>query len=286
VKPIVTSFFDANTSTISHVVYDEAGGRAAIVDPVLSFDAASGLTSTNAILPIITFVKEKGLSVDWILETHAHADHLSGAPYLRDTLGGKIGIGANIVKVQSTFKELLNLDAKFQGDGSEFDHLFVDGETFSIGTLGATALEMPGHTPADLAFQVGDCVFVGDTLFMPDVGTARCDFPGGDAPALYRSIRRLLSMPVDTKLYLCHDYPPPDREPAWVVTVGEERKANIHVHDGVSLEAFVDMREARDKTLGMPHLMWPSIQVNIRAGKLPAAEANGRHYLKIPIGPG
>lgn len=284
-KPIVTSFFDAGTSTISHVVYDRRGGNAAIIDPVLSFDAASGRTSTLAIMPIVRLIEEFDLRVQWILETHAHADHLSGAPFLRDTLGGRIGIGAHIVKVQNTFKELLNLDSEFSGDGSQFDHLFADGELFSIGELNAEALDMPGHTPADMAFKVGDCVFVGDTLFMPDVGTARCDFPGGDAPALYQSIRHLLDLPPETKLYLCHDYPPAGREPTWVSTVAEQRRTNIHVKDGVSLEEFVTMREARDKTLGMPHLMWPSIQVNIRAGKLPAAERNGRHYLKIPIGP-
>jgi glyoxylase-like metal-dependent hydrolase (beta-lactamase superfamily II) len=285
VKPIVTSFFDAGTSTISHVVYDRQGGAAAIIDPVLSFDAASGQTSTHAITPIVRLIEKFDLHVQWILETHAHADHLSGAPFLRDTLGGRIGIGANIIKVQNTFKELLNLDSEFSGDGSQFDHLFGDGERFAIGGIDAEALDTPGHTPADMAFKVDDCVFVGDTLFMPDVGTARCDFPGGDAQALYRSIRRLLELPPETKLYLCHDYPPAGREPAWVSTVAEQRRSNIHVKDSVSLAAFVDMREARDKTLGMPHLMWPSIQVNIRAGKLPAAECNGRHYLKIPIGP-
>jgi glyoxylase-like metal-dependent hydrolase (beta-lactamase superfamily II) len=283
VQPIIESFLDIPTSTFSHVVYDREGGRAAIIDPVLGFDPTSGKTSLAPIAPILALIKAQGLEVEWILETHAHADHLSAAPPLKDALGGKIGIGARIIEVQNTFGRLLNLGPDFARDGSQFDHLFADGENFMVGALRACALDMPGHTPADMAFVIGEHIFVGDTLFMPDVGTARCDFPGGDAPALYRSIKRLLAFSPSTRLYLCHDYPPSGRAPCAFTTVAEERHANIHVNDAVSLEQFVSMRENRDKTLAMPQLMWPAIQVNIRAGQLPQPEHNGSRYLKLPI---
>ena len=228
-------------------------------------------------------MQEKRLTVQWILETHAHADHLSAAHHLRHRLGGKIAIGAAITQVQDVFKRIFNLEPEFRPDGHQFDHLLQDGETFAIGGLTARALAVPGHTPACMAYQVGDAVFVGDTLFMPDVGTARCDFPGGSAPALYQSVRRLLALPGDTRLFMCHDYPPAGREPAWETTVSAQRAGNIHVHDGVSEDDFVRMRTARDATLDMPVLILPSVQVNIRAGEMPPAEANGVAYLKIPV---
>jgi len=231
----------------------------------------------------VAFVRAQRLAVDWILETHAHADHLSAAPYLRRVLGGRIAIGEPIRAVQGVFKEIFNLEPDFRLDGSQFDHLFRDGERFGIGALQGAALHVPGHTPADFAYRIGDAVFVGDTLFMPDVGTARADFPGGDAATLYRSIRKLLSMPGETRVFVCHDYPPAGRGPMWVSTVREQRAANIHVKDGVTEEGFVAMRTARDKTLSMPTLILPSIQVNIRAGELPPPEPNGVSYLKIPL---
>jgi glyoxylase-like metal-dependent hydrolase (beta-lactamase superfamily II) len=279
----VESFFDVSTGTASHVAYDAAGGCTAIIDPVLDFDAKSGRTHTHGADRIAQFVKEQGLKVEWILETHAHADHLSAAHHLRQLLGGKIAIGAHIRQVQKIFKKLYNLEPEFQGDGSQFDHLFEDGEIFRIGNLQARALAVPGHTPADMAYQIGDVVFVGDTLFMPDVGTARCDFPGGDAHTLYQSIRKLLALPTYTRLFLCHDYPPEGRAPAWETTVAEQRHSNIHVRDGISEDEFVAMRKARDATLEMPSLILPSVQVNIRAGELPPSEDNGVRYLKIPI---
>ncbi|HVL76932.1 MAG TPA: MBL fold metallo-hydrolase [Noviherbaspirillum sp.] len=281
--PLIASFHDATTGTVTHVVHDPATRRAAVVDPVLDFDPKSGRTSTRSADRVIEFVRARDLHVDWILETHAHADHLSAAPYLKQELGGRIAIGEQIRTVQRVFKKLFNLEATFATDGSQFDHLFADGETFSIGTLQAQALFVPGHTPADSAYRIGNAVFVGDTLFMPDAGTARCDFPGGDAATLYRSIRRLLSLPPETRLYMCHDYAPGGREAAWVATVAEQRARNIHVHDGVSEEEFVRMRTERDATLEMPVLILPSIQVNVRAGELPPAEANGVHYLKLPV---
>lgn len=280
---LVQSFFDPATSTFTHVVYDQAGGRAAIVDPVLDFDPASGRTRHDAADAVIAFVRAKGLTVDWILETHAHADHLSSAPYLKAQLGGRIAIGEAIRRVQGVFKPIFNLEPGFATDGSQFDHLFVDGEAFSIGALQAQAWHVPGHTPADLAYVIGDAVFVGDTLFPPDVGTARCDFPGGDAHTLYRSIQRLLALPADTRLFMCHDYPVTDRAPVAVCTVAEQREGNIHVHEGVDEAAFVAMRQARDATLAMPRLILPSIQVNVRAGHLPPPEADGRRYLKLPV---
>jgi glyoxylase-like metal-dependent hydrolase (beta-lactamase superfamily II) len=282
-RPLVQSFFDVATSTFTHVVYDQVGGRAAIVDPVLDFDPASGRTRHDSADQVIAFVREQGLTVDWILETHAHADHLSSAPYLKAQVGGRIAIGEAIRRVQGVFKPIFNLEPGFATDGSQFDHLFADGEVFSIGALQAQAWHVPGHTPADLAYVIGDAVFVGDTIFPPDVGTARCDFPGGDAHALFRSIQRLLALPADTRLFMCHDYPVTDRAPLAVCTVGDQRRANIHVHEGVSEGGFVAMRQARDATLAMPRLILPSIQVNVRAGHLPPPEADGRRYLKLPV---
>jgi len=281
--PRIEAFFDKATSTVSYVVYDEPGGHAAIVDPVLDYDPKSGRTKTVSADRIAGFVQARGLIVDWILETHAHADHLSSARYLRGKLGGRIAIGAHIREVQGVFKKVFNLDDAFRLDGSQFDHLFAEDESFAIGKLTGQALFVPGHTPADVAYRIGDAVFVGDTMFMPDVGSARCDFPGGDARTLYRSVRRLLSLPPETRLFMCHDYPPPGREAAWETTVAEQRRANIHVHDGIGEDAFVAMRSARDATLDMPQLILPAIQVNIRAGDMPAPEANGVSYLKIPI---
>ncbi|MDO8756115.1 MAG: MBL fold metallo-hydrolase [Polaromonas sp.] len=281
--PIVTSFFDPDTWTVSHVVHEKEGGACAIVDAVLDYDARSGRTRTTSADKLAAFIQENKLQVAWILETHAHADHLSAAHYLRGKLGGKIAIGAAITQVQTTFKRIFNLEPGFQTDGRQFDRLLQDGETLAIGALQVRALSVPGHTPACMAYLVGDAVFVGDTLFMPDVGTARCDFPGGDASALYRSVRRLLGLPPETRLFMCHDYPPEGRSPVWETTVAEQRANNIHVHDGVSEDEFVKMRTARDATLAMPNLILPSVQVNIRAGEMPPAEGNGVSYLKIPL---
>ncbi len=282
-QPHVQAFFDPATWTVSYVVYDAPGGHCALVDSVLDYDPKSGRTRTASADRLIEFVRAQSLTVDWILETHAHADHLSAAPYLRQTLGGKIGIGGQITRVQQVFKGIFHLEPGFAVDGSQFDHLFQDGETFAIGALQAQVLAVPGHTPACAAYQVGDAVFVGDTLFMPDVGTARCDFPGGDAHTLYRSIRRLLSLPPETRLFMCHDYPPNGREVRWTGTEADQRAQNIHVHDGITEDAFVEMRTRRDATLEMPVLILPSVQVNIRAGALPPPEANGVSYLKIPV---
>lgn len=281
--PQVHSHFDAVTCTWTHVVYDEDGGHAAIVDPVRDYDPKSGRTRHTQSDAVLAFVRAHHLTVDWILETHAHADHLSDAPYLKEATGARIAIGRHIDRVQHVFKGLFHLEPGFATDGSQFDHLFADGDTFQIGRLTAQAWHVPGHTPADMAFVIGDAAFVGDTLFMPDVGTARCDFPGGDAHELYRSVRRLLAMPEETRLFLCHDYPPEGREPAAVTTVAAQKAANIHVHDGISEADFVARRQALYATLEMPVLILPSVQVNIRAGQLPPAEANGRHYLKIPV---
>lgn len=279
----VQSFFDPATWTVSYVVYEKEGSACAIIDSVLDYDAKSGRTRTTSADKLVEFVQQKQLRVDWILETHAHADHLSAAHYLRRTLGGKIAIGAAITDVQNVFKGIFNLEPGFRPDGHQFDHLLRDGETFAIGALTAEALSVPGHTPACMAFRVGDAVFVGDTLFMPDVGTARCDFPGGDAHVLYRSMRRLLDLSAETRLFMCHDYPPEGRLPMWETTVAEQRAGNIHVHDGVSEDDFVRMRTARDATLEMPVLILPSVQVNIRAGEMPPPEDNGVSYLKIPL---
>ncbi|AXA65909.1 MBL fold metallo-hydrolase [Pseudomonas oryzihabitans] len=282
--PRIEPFFDATTSTFTYVIYEAPGSRCAIVDSVLDYDPHSGRTATLSADRVARFVRDQGLTVEWLLETHAHADHLSAAPYLRRQLGGRIAIGEGIRRVQGAFKDVFNLEAEFRLDGSQFDHLFQPDEVFHIGALSARALHVPGHTPADMAYQVEEeHVFVGDTLFMPDVGSARCDFPGGSARDLYRSIRRLLTLPEATRLYLCHDYPPAGREARHETTVGEERALNVHVRDGVDEDAFVALRTRRDATLSMPTLILPAIQVNIRAGTLPPAEANGRRYLKIPI---
>jgi len=279
----VKAFFDPATWTVSYVVFDAPGGHCALVDSVLDYDPKSGRTRTDSADQLIAFVREQNLMVDWILETHAHADHLSAAPYLRNHLGGKIAIGGKITQVQNVFKGIFHLEPEFATNGSQFDHLFEDGDTFAIGTLQAQALSVPGHTPACMAYQVGDAVFVGDTLFMPDVGTARCDFPGGNAHTLYQSVRKLLSLPAETRLFMCHDYPPEGREAQWECTVADQRARNIHVHDGVSEAEFVAMRTKRDAGLAMPVLILPSVQVNIRAGELPPPEANGVSYLKIPL---
>lgn len=282
-KPVVQAFFDPVTATLSYVVYAREGGAAAVIDSVLDYDPKSGRTSTGSADRLIAFARERALHVEWVLETHAHADHLSAAPYVKRALGGRIAIGEGICKVQGTFRDIFDFEPGFRLDGSQFDHLFRDGETFRIGELEAEALHVPGHTPADVAYRIGDAVFVGDTLFMPDVGSARCDFPGGDARTLYRSVRRLLALPPSTRLFMCHDYPGESREPRWQTTVAEERAANIHLRDGVTEEEFVAMRTARDRTLDMPTLILPAIQVNVRAGELPPPEANGRRYLKIPL---
>ena len=282
-KPTVKAFFDPATWTVTYVVYEASGSACAIIDSVMDYDPKSGRTRTASADKVIAFVKNNDLRVEWILETHAHADHLSAAPYLRKQLGGKIAIGAGITGVQKVFKGIFNLEQEFQPDGTQFDQLLADGETFVIGNLTAKAMSVPGHTPACLAYQVGDAVFVGDTLFMPDVGTARCDFPGGNANQLYGSMRRLLSLPLETRLFMCHDYPPAGRDPNWETTVAAQRAGNIHIKDGVSEEDFVKMRSARDATLEMPVLILPAVQVNIRAGEMPPKEANGVSYLKIPI---
>jgi glyoxylase-like metal-dependent hydrolase (beta-lactamase superfamily II) len=282
-NPQVKAFFDKATWTLSYVVYDAPGGVAAIIDPVLDYDPKSGRTRTTAADQLIEFTRAEKLRVDWILETHAHADHLSASQYLREELGGRTAIGARITIVQETFKQVFNLEPTFAIDGSQFDHLFEEGEKFSVGGLEATMLFVPGHTPACGAYHIGDALFVGDTMFMPDVGTARCDFPGGDARTLYRSTRRLLEFPGSTRIFVCHDYPPEGRDLRWETSVDEQRERNIHVHDGVSEEAFVEMRSARDRTLEMPVLILPAIQVNVRAGAFPPAEGNGVRYLKIPL---
>lgn len=285
VNPIVKGFFEPDTGTVSYVVFEKAdtGQPCAIIDSVLDYDAKSGRTSTASADAVAHFVQQTGLRVEWILETHAHADHLSAAPYLKNRLGGKIAIGANITHVQKVFNGIFNLEPEFRLDGSQFDHLLNDGDSLAIGNLQLSAMSVPGHTPACMAYQVGNAVFVGDTLFMPDVGTARCDFPGGDARALYQSVRKLLALAPETRLFMCHDYPPNDRPVNWQCTVADQRAHNIHVHDGISEDEFVAMRTARDATLDMPRLILPSVQVNIRAGQLPPAESNGTSYLKIPL---
>lgn len=282
-RTITRAFFDPKTWTVSYVVWCRATRRAAIIDPVLDYDFKSAHTDTASAAKVLAYLQDNALHVDWILETHAHADHLSGARYLQERVGGRIGIGYKIRQVQATFKKLYNLERGFLPDGSQFDHLFEDAETFMIGESRATALRVPGHTPADMAYLVDGAVFVGDTLFMPDVGSARADFPGGDAHALYRSVRKLLALPPDTVIYVCHDYPPASRAAAWQTTVGAQRAQNIHVRDGIGEEAFVAMRNARDATLDVPTLILPSIQVNVRAGRLPPADDNGIAYLRIPL---
>ncbi|WP_265570922.1 MBL fold metallo-hydrolase [Sphingomicrobium nitratireducens] len=283
-KPTIAGFFDEATYTITYVVSDPATSRAAIIDSVLDYDPASGRTGFASADRVVDYVTTNALSVDWLIETHAHADHLSAAPYLQEKLGGKLAIGREIIRVQEVFGKIFNAGTDFERDGSQFDHLFDDGDTFAIGNLEGIALHVPGHTPADMAFLVGDAAFVGDTMFMPDYGTARADFPGGDARQLFRSIRRLLDLPRDTRLFMCHDYKAPGRDDyAWETTVGQQRDGNVHVRDGVEEEEFVEMRTNRDRKLDMPTLIMPSVQVNIRAGHLPEPEDNGVSYIKIPV---
>lgn len=281
----VHPFFDSATYTVTYVVADRATRKAAIIDSVLDFDPAGGRTSHASADRVVAYVEGQGLTIDWLLETHVHADHLSAAPYLKSRLGGKIAIGAQIFEVQRTFGKLFNAEPAFRCDGSDFDKLWNDGDRFVIGDLDVMVLHVPGHTPADVAYVIGDAVFVGDTMFMPDYGTARADFPGGDARQLFRSLRRLLELPPPTRLFMCHDYLPEEgrTEYRWETTVDEQRKLNVHARDGIDEDAFVAMREARDATLSMPRLLFPSVQANMRAGHLPPAEANGIVYLKIPV---
>ena len=282
-NPVVHGIFDPTTWTITYVVYEKEGSACAIIDSVLDYDPKSGRTSTQSADQVIAFVREKNLHVQWILETHAHADHLTAAPYLKAQLGGQTAIGDHITAVQRVFKGVFNLEANFKEDGTQFDHLLQMDETFAIGNLSAKALYVPGHTPACVAYQVGDAVFVGDTLFMPDVGSARCDFPGGCAKTLYASARKILSLPDNTRLFMCHDYPPEDRAVRFETTVAEQRAHNIHLHDGIDEAEFVRMRTARDATLAMPVLILPAVQINIRAGEFPPKDDNGVSYLKIPL---
>jgi glyoxylase-like metal-dependent hydrolase (beta-lactamase superfamily II) len=283
-RSAIRSFFDESTNTVSYVVYDATSKIAAIIDSVLDFDAAAARTSTASADEVIAFVEAEDLKVEWLLETHAHADHLSAAPYIQERLGGRLAIGRDIIRVQNVFGKIFNTGTDFARDGSEFDRLFDDGDSFTLGSINAMALHVPGHTPADMAYVIGDAVFTGDTLFMPDYGTARADFPGGDARQLYRSIRRLLSLPPETRLYLCHDYKAPGRDGyVWETTVTAQQTGNVHVHEGVSEEEFVAMRTQRDATLSMPNLILPSVQLNMRGGHLPKPEENGTRYLKIPL---
>jgi glyoxylase-like metal-dependent hydrolase (beta-lactamase superfamily II) len=282
-NPIVHGIFDPATWTVTYVVYEKEGSACAIIDSVLDYDPKSGCTNTETADKVIAFVREKKLTVQWILETHAHADHLTAAPYLKAQLGGQTAIGDHITAVQRVFKGVFNLEASFKEDGTQFDHLLQMDETFAIGKLSAKALYVPGHTPACVAYQVGDAVFVGDTLFMPDVGSARCDFPGGCAKTLYASARKILSLPGNTRLFMCHDYPPEGRGVRFETTVAEQRAHNIHLHDGIDEAEFVRMRTARDATLAMPVLILPAVQVNIRAGEFPPKDDNGVSYLKIPL---
>ncbi|MEN5035331.1 MBL fold metallo-hydrolase [Pseudomonas sp. TWI929] len=283
-RPAVNTFFDDETFTASHVVVEPNSRVCAVIDSVLDYDPASGSTRESSAQKIISFVGSEGLSVEWLLETHVHADHLSAAPLLQDHLGGKIAIGEKISQVQKTFGVLFNAGPWFTSDGSQFDHLLSDGERFEIGGLEGVALHVPGHTPACMAYVIGNAVFVGDTLFMPDYGTARCDFPGGDSRTLFRSVRRLLSLPEQTRVFLCHDYKAPGRDQfAWECTIHDQKTANVHIHDGVDMDSFVNMRTSRDSTLSTPKLMLPSVQVNMCGGALPPPEANGVRYLKIPL---
>jgi glyoxylase-like metal-dependent hydrolase (beta-lactamase superfamily II) len=283
-RPEVTGFFDDATNTVSYVAVDPATRLCALIDSVLDYDPASGRTDRHSADRMIAFVREHRLTAEWVLETHVHADHLSAAPYLKRELGGTLAIGKNITVVQDMFGKIFNAGTEFQRDGSQFDRLFQDGDRFRLGTIDAEVLHTPGHTPACMTYLIGDAAFVGDTLFMPDYGTARCDFPGGDARQLYRSIRRIFALPDETRLFLCHDYKAPGRdEYRWETTVGEEKRHNVHVHEGISEDEFAAMRTARDKTLGMPRLILPSVQVNMRAGQMPPAEDDGKRYLKIPL---
>ncbi len=281
--PVIRAFFDEPTNTVSYLVFDAGAKRAAVVDPVLDYDHRTGKATTKSADAILDAAQQDGLTIDWVLETHAHADHLSGAPYIKLKTGAKVGIGEHIRDVQKIFRPVFNA-TDVKGDGSEFDHLFKHGEHFAIGGLETEVMHVPGHTPADIAYKIADAVFVGDTLFMPDYGTARADFPGGSARDLYRSMRKLLALPVNTRLFMCHDYKAPGRDHfAWETTVGAQRANNVHVKDGVGEDEFVAMRETRDAKLAAPLLLMPSIQVNIRAGHLPPADTDGVHYLKIPV---
>ena len=284
-KPRVWTFFDESTYTATHVVAEPEGPHAAIIDSVLDYDAASARTSTRSADQVVAHVEEHSLTIDWILETHVHADHLTAAPYLKGKLGGKVGVGADVTIVQETFKGVFNAECSFRTDGSQFDHLFEDNEAFTIGALEVQVMHTPGHTPACITYLTGDAAFVGDTMFMPDYGSARCDFPGGDARTLYRSLRRVLELPPETRLFLCHDYkaPPERTEFAWETTVAEVRAKHIHLHDGIGEDEFVGLRTERDKQLSMPALILPSVQVNMRAGAFPPPDQNGIAYLKLPL---
>ena len=283
VTPQVHGIFDAATWTVTYVVFEKPGSSCAIIDSVLDYDPKSGRTKHVSADKVIEFVKANDLKVEWILETHAHADHLTAAPYLKQHLGGKTAIGDHIGGVQKVFKAIFNMEAGFKQDGSQFDHLFADGEAIPLGAISGHTMYVPGHTPACVAYQFGDAVFVGDTMFMPDVGTARCDFPGGDAKTLYASTRKILGLPPETRLFMCHDYPPNGRAVNFETTVAEQRAKNIHVHDGISEAQFVEMRTKRDATLDMPVLILPAVQINIRAGDMPPKEDNGIAYVKIPL---
>ncbi len=283
-KPQINAFFDKPTNNVSYIVIDSQSRHCAIIDSLLDYDASAGRTNTRSADQIIDFIHQHQLQLDWIIDTHVHADHLSGAQYLKQQLGGRIGIGEHVVKVQAIFKDIFNAGAEFATDGSQFDHLFRNGETYQIGFIEAKVIHTPGHTPACMAHIIGDACFVGDTLFMPDYGTARCDFPGGDARELYRSIQKIYALPDETRIFLCHDYLAPGRDEfAWETTVGEQKASNIHVRAGISEDEFVMLRAARDKTLAMPKLILPAVQVNMRAGNMPPPEDNGNSYLKIPV---
>ena len=282
-NPEIHAFFDTTTNTISYIVHDPGSLHCAIIDSVMDIDYAAGQISYTHADHLIRFITQKGWQLDWLIETHVHADHLSAAPYIQSQLGGKLGIGEGIKTVQSVFRKIFNEGTDFKRDGSQFDCLFKDGDTYKIGSLEVTAIHTPGHTPACMTYLIGDAAFVGDTLFMPDGGTARADFPGGDARALYRSIHRILSLPDETRLFMCHDYGPNGRDFIWQTTVQEQRRMNIHVREGITEDEFVDLRQKRDAGLDMPDLLIPSIQVNMRAGHFPEAEANGSIYLKVPI---
>ena len=282
--PVVKSFFDEATFTATHIAHDPKTLKGAIIDSVLDFDPASGRSSKKSADAVISYVREKNLTIEWHLETHAHADHLSAAPYLQQVLGGKLAIGEQIKTVQQVFGKIFNFGSEFARDGSQFDQLFSDGDKFYLGDIPVICLHVPGHTPADLAYIIGDCAFIGDTLFMPDYGTARADFPGGDARQLFRSIRRLLALPEDTKIYLCHDYKAPQRNQfVWETTIGEQKRENVHVNDSVKEDDFVAMRTKRDATLDLPTLILPSVQINVRGGHFPPVEENGVSYLKLPL---
>jgi len=283
VKPEVTGFFDKATNTISYVVKDPASASCAVIDSVMDIDYAAGRIAFDHADEIIAFIRSNGLKLEWIIETHVHADHLSAAPYIKEKLGGRMGIGEKITVVQDTFGKIFNEGTEFQRDGSQFDRLFRDGDSYQIGTMTAHTLETPGHTPACMTHVIGEAAFVGDTLFMPDGGSARADFPGGDARTLYRSIRRVLELPRETRLFMCHDYGPNGRDIQWETTVGDERDHNIHVRDGITEDEFVAVREARDKTLSMPKLIIPSLQVNMRGGRLPEPDESGKSFLKVPV---